>query len=131
MASRQLASGKTCRLIKLLRLFHRVAPMVFSYTQIAHYLRCPRSYRLRYLDGWQERETRAAMIFGRCFEKAIASSFLGKDCGATLFDEWSAHRERPMHFKDGEGWDKFLRQGIRLLEQFARDNRIHVPDPER
>jgi len=105
--------------------------MVFSYTQIAHYLRCPRSYRLRYLDGWREKETRAAMIFGRCFEKAIASSFLGKDCGARLFDEWSAHRETPIHFKDGESWDKFLHQGIRLLEQFARDNRIRVPDPDR
>ena len=45
--------------------------MIFSYTQIANYLRCPRSYRHRYLDGWREKETRAAMIFGRCFEKAL------------------------------------------------------------
>jgi hypothetical protein len=44
--------------------------MIFSYTQIAQYLRCTRSYRHRYLDGWREKETRAAMdlrIFGRCF----------------------------------------------------------------
>jgi len=39
--------------------------MVFSYSQITHYLRCPRSYRYRYLDGWQEKEARATMIFGR------------------------------------------------------------------
>jgi hypothetical protein len=28
--------------------------VVYSYTQISQYLRCPRSYRLRYLDGWRE-----------------------------------------------------------------------------
>ena len=38
--------------------------MVYSYTQISQYLRCPRSYRYRYLDGWREKETRAAMAFG-------------------------------------------------------------------
>ena len=43
--------------------------MIFSHTQISRYLRCPRSYRYRYLDGWQEKETRAAMVFGRCFER--------------------------------------------------------------
>ncbi len=31
--------------------------MVYSYTQIIQYLRCPRSYRYRYLDGWREKET--------------------------------------------------------------------------
>jgi PD-(D/E)XK nuclease superfamily len=39
--------------------------MVYSYTQISQYLRCPRSYRYRYLDGWKEKETPAAMAFGR------------------------------------------------------------------
>jgi hypothetical protein len=39
--------------------------MVYSYTQISPYLRCPRSYRYRYLDGWKEKETPAAMAFGR------------------------------------------------------------------
>jgi len=103
--------------------------MIFSYSQIAHYLRCPRSYRYRYLDGWLEKETRAAMIFGRCFEKALAASFLGQDCGASLFEEWSAHRDTPLSFKNGESWDRFFHQGMRLLEQFARDNRVRVPDP--
>src|SRR5271170_1616947 len=53
----------------------KVSKMIFSYTQIASYLRCPRSYRYRYLDGWREKETRAAMAFGRCFEKALAAYF--------------------------------------------------------
>ena len=104
--------------------------MTYSFTQIANYLRCPRSYRHRYLDCWREKETRAAMIFGRCFEKALESVFKGTDCGATLFQEWSAFRDAALEYKKGESWDRMLRQGIRLLERFAQDNRIKVPDPQ-
>jgi PD-(D/E)XK nuclease superfamily len=104
--------------------------MTYSFTQIANYLRCPRSYRYRYLDGWREKETRAAMIFGRCFEKALESVFKGNDCGATLFQEWNAFRDAPLEYKKGETWDRVLRQGVRLLERFAQDNRIQVPDPQ-
>ena len=49
--------------------------MIYSYTQISQYLRCPRSYRYRYLDGWREKDTRAALVFGRCFEKALGAYF--------------------------------------------------------
>src|ERR1019366_1463158 len=44
-------------------------------TQISQYLSCPRRYRHRYLDGWQEKDTRAAMLFGRSFEQAVAALF--------------------------------------------------------
>ena len=57
-------------------------PMTYSYTQISQYLRCPRSYRYRYLDGWREKETRAAMAFGRSFENALGAFFRGEDPGA-------------------------------------------------
>jgi hypothetical protein len=49
--------------------------MTYSYTQISQYLSCPRRYRHRYLDGWQEKDTRAAMLFGRAFEQALAPFF--------------------------------------------------------
>jgi hypothetical protein len=104
--------------------------MTFSYTQIAQYLRCPRSYRHRYLDGWREKETRAAMIFGRCFEKALESYFCGGDCGATLHREWGAFRDTPFQFKKGETWDRLLHQGVHLLGYFAQDNRIQMSQPE-
>lgn len=106
------------------------APMTYSFTQISNYLRCPRSYRHRYLDGWREKETRAAMIFGRCFEKALESVFKRDDCGATLFQEWSAFRDAPLEYKKGEQWDRMLHQGMRLLERFAQDHRIRVPDSQ-
>jgi len=68
--------------------------MIYSYTQIANYLRCPRSYRYRYLDGWREKETRAAMIFGRCFEKALEAYFCGEDCWVVLYRELGLNTRR-------------------------------------
>ncbi len=96
--------------------------MTFSYTQISQYLRCPRSYRHRYLDGWREKETRASMLFGRCFEKALGAFFRDEDSAAVLFKEWGTYRETPLEYSHGDDWDRMLRQGVRLLEQFARDD---------
>jgi CRISPR/Cas system-associated exonuclease Cas4 (RecB family) len=64
--------------------------MTYSYTQISQYLTCPRRYRHRYLDGWKEKDTRAAMLFGRAFERALGALFRREDPGAVLFSEWSA-----------------------------------------
>ena len=85
--------------------------MIYSYTQISQYLRCPRSYRYRYLDGWREKDTRAAMVFGRCFEKALGAYFRGEDCTAALFKEWDVFRDTPFEYRKGESWDRLLHQG--------------------
>ena len=103
--------------------------MVYSYTQISQYLRCPRSYRYRYLDGWREKETRAAMAFGRCFENALGAYFREEDCGAALFKEWETYRDSPFEFKKGETWDRLVHQGMHLLQKFAQDNRVRVRNP--
>ena len=104
--------------------------MLFSYTQIAQFIRCPRSYRHRYLDGWHEKENRASMFFGRCFEKALEAYFCGDDCSAALYREWGAFRGTPFKYRNGESWDRILRQGVHLLERFAQDDRIHIPQPQ-
>jgi hypothetical protein len=103
--------------------------MVYSYTQIAHYLRCPRSYRYRYLDGWREKDSRAGLLFGRCFEKALEAYFRGEDCAAALHQEWGAFRYASLDFKQGKTWDRMLHQGVHLLEKFARDNRVEIAEP--
>jgi hypothetical protein len=105
--------------------------MVYSYTQISQYLRCPRSYRYRYLDGWREKETRAAMAFGRCFENALGAYFREEDCGAVLFKEWEAYRDAPFEFKKGETWDRFVHQGVHLLQRFAQDDRVRIQNPRK
>src|SRR6267142_1644068 len=131
--SRPLASGK-CFLAhpSMMPVYttKREIPMVYSYTQISQYLRCPRSYRYRYLDGWREKETRAAMAFGRCFENALGAYFREEDCSAALFKEWEAYRDTPFEFKKGETWDRLVHHGLHLLERFAQDNRVHIPQPQ-
>ncbi|MFY9532367.1 MAG: PD-(D/E)XK nuclease family protein, partial [Candidatus Acidiferrales bacterium] len=105
--------------------------MVYSYTQVSQYLRCPRSYHYRYLDGWQEKETRAAMMFGRCFEKALGAYSCREDAAAVLFKEWGAFRDAPFEYSRGDSWDRILHQGIHLLEKFARDDRILIRQPKK
>ncbi len=105
--------------------------MTYSYTQISHYLGCPRRYRHRYLEGWREKDTRAAMLFGRVFEKALAAYFCREDSTAVLFEEWGAYRETPLQYSNGDSWEKALRRGVTLLERLAQDNRLRIRQPRR
>ena len=107
--------------------------MTYSYTQISHYLGCPRRYRHRYLDGWREKDTRAAMLFGRVFEKALAAYFCREDSSAVLFEEWGAYRETPLQYSNGDSWEKTLRRGVTLLERFLGSGRagfLSLPSQE-
>jgi hypothetical protein len=105
--------------------------MTYSYTQISQYLTCPRRYRHRYLDGWKEKDTRAAMLFGRAFEQALGALFHREDPGAVLFTEWSACQNQGLHYSARDSWDRMLRQGLMLLTRFCQDNRVQVLQPER
>jgi hypothetical protein len=105
--------------------------MTYSYTQISQYLSCPRRYRYRYLDGWKEKDTRAAMLFGRAFEQALSAYFRRDDPGAVLFREWAAHKDSQLEYSNGTTWDRMLQQGIQLLDRFAQDERIRVRQPRK
>src|ERR1700686_5294822 len=107
----------------------RRRPMTFSHTQIAQYLRCPRSYRYRYLDGWREKDNRASLLFGRCFEKALAAFFAGEDSSAALFKEWGTYQQAQVEYSRGDNWERMYRQGVQLLERLAQDNRIQISQP--
>src|SRR3954451_22962189 len=85
---------------------HRGGLMNYSYTQISQYLSCPRRYRHRYLDGWQEKDTRAAMHFGRAFEQAIAALFRREDPGAALFEQWSLCKDMGLAYSGSDTWDR-------------------------
>jgi hypothetical protein len=101
----------------------------YSYTQISQYLSCPRRYRHRYLDGWQEKETRAAMLFGRVFEQAIAALFRREDPAAVLFEQWAPAKNMNLSYSGNDSWDHMLQQGIQLLERFAQDGRVRIRRP--
>src|SRR5207248_7105350 len=105
--------------------------MTYSFTQISHYLACPRRYRHRYLDGWEEKDTRAAMLFGRAFEKALAAYFRREDAAAEFFTEWSAHCDTELHYSGNDTWDSMLQQGFQLLDRFAQEDRVRIQRPRR
>ena len=106
--------------------------MTYSYTQISQYLSCPRRYKHRYLDGWKEKDTRAAMLFDRAFEQAVAAYFQRQDASEVLYREWAAHRNNSdLHYSERDSWDRMLQSGIQLLERFAQDDRIRIRQPRR
>jgi len=104
--------------------------MIFSHTQISNYLRCPRNYRYRYLEGWREKDFRPAVAFGRCFEKAIGALYRQEDSSIALFREWSAFRDASLQYKRGESWDRLFHQGVHLLQRFAQEDRVCILSPE-
>ena len=104
--------------------------MTYSYSQISQYLSCPRRYRHRYLDGWKEKDTRAAMLFGRVFEQALSAYFQREDAAAALFTEWSAYRDKGLHYSKGDTWDRMLQHGIQLLDRFCQDDRVRIHRPK-
>jgi PD-(D/E)XK nuclease superfamily len=105
--------------------------MTYSFTQINQYLICPRRYRHRYLDGWKEKDTRPAMLFGRAFEQALSAFFRREDPAAVLFHEWASCKNSPLEYSNGNTWDRMLQQGIQLLGRFAQDDRVRVPRPRK
>src|SRR5437868_12270658 len=106
--------------------------MTYSYTQISQYLSCPRRYKHRYLDGWKEKDTRAAMLFGRAFEQAVAAYFQRQDATEALYREWAAHRDNSdLHYSELDSWDRMLQSGVQLLDRFGQDNRIRIRQPRR
>ena len=105
--------------------------MTYSYTQLSQYLTCPRRYRYRYLDGWKEKDTRAAMLFGRAFEQSLAAYFLREDPGAALFREWAACQNQELHFSRNDTWGRMLQQGLQLLIRFCQEDRIRIRQARR
>ena len=103
----------------------------YSYSQISQYLSCPKKYRYRYIDGWQERDTRAATTFGRVFEHALGALFRREDPAAAFYDEWNQYHDILRDYSKADSWERMAEQAVRLLEQFVRDERIVVADPLR
>ena len=103
--------------------------MTYSYTQISQYLSCPRRYRHRYLDGWKEKESRAAMFFGRAFEQAVAAYFRREDAPVALYKEWVSYQKQNLTYSERDSWDRMLQQGVQLLDRFCQEDRVRISRP--
>ena len=103
--------------------------MTYSYTQISQYLTCPRRYRHHYLDGWQEKDVRAAMLFGRAFEQAVAALFRTRIRQLCCLSSGLPAKNLGLVYSGSDTWDSMLRQGIQLLERFIQDGRVQILQP--
>jgi hypothetical protein len=70
------------------------------------------------------------MIFGRCFENALAAYFRREDPTATFFKEWQQQQEAPLAYTKNDSWDRLYHQAIHLLERFAQEDRVQVRSPK-
>ena len=105
--------------------------MNFSHTQVSNYLGCPRRYRYRYLDGWEEKLNRAIIVFGRVFERALGAQFQGESATEAFSQLWNDQRDAGLEYAAGDGWERCKEDGLKLLEQFRAEARVEVADPAR
>jgi hypothetical protein len=104
--------------------------MNFSYTQVSQPFACPRHHHYQYLDGCEQNDRRAAMLFGRAFEKALATFFLRQDASEILFKEWARYRDLDLQYSAKDNWDRMLQGGMQLLDRFAQEDRVRIPQPQ-
>jgi hypothetical protein len=104
--------------------------MIFSHTQVSNYIGCPRRYRFRYFDGWEELANRASLVFGRVFEQALANHFQGKCATESFLQLWAQYRDGDLEYGFGDCWEKLAEEGRQLLERFVSDSRVEVSSPE-
>ena len=69
------------------------------------------------------------MIFGRCFENAVAAYFRREDSTVTFFKEWQQQQCAPLAYTKNDSWDRLYHQGVHLLERFAQDDRVQIRSP--
>ena len=69
------------------------------------------------------------MLFGRCFEQAVAALFRHEDPAAVLFEQWAPCKNLELAYSGNDNWDHMFRQGIQLLERFTQDGRVQIHQP--
>ena len=100
----------------------------YSYTQLSTYLQCPLKYKYHYLEGWQETENKASLVFGRVFQGAVEAQFLVAEAVQFFTARWGEVKDTPLEYSNGDSWEKMLEQGQALLEQFRQDQRVLIED---
>src|SRR5512136_68952 len=100
----------------------------YSYTQLSTYLQCPLKYKYHYLDGWQARDDKSSLVFGRVFQMAVESQFLVSDSVRFFTERWTEVKDLKLEYPNGDNWEKMLEQGQQLLDQFRTDQRVQIED---
>jgi hypothetical protein len=100
----------------------------YSYTQLSTYLQCPLKYKYHYLDGWQERDDKASLVFGRVFQMAVESQFLVSNSVRFFTEHWQKVKDLSLEYASGDSWEKMFEQGKTLLQLFQQHQRVQIED---
>jgi len=80
---------------------------------------CGLKYKLRYVDGWKPKDTRAAFKFGRAIEKAIQFDYEngGKGAYAEFTRLWAEHKDNKeiTYTKTEADWASLNRAGQEMM----------------
>jgi hypothetical protein len=105
--------------------------MTYSYTQISHYLSCPRRYKHRYLDGWKEKDTRAAMCLAGHSNKPWLPTSSGRMPPRCSTGSGPFTGRADFTIPSGTAGTAMLQSGVQLLDRFAQDDRIRIRQSRR
>jgi hypothetical protein len=74
-------------------------------------------------------EVRAAMLFGRCFEQAVAALFRHEDPAAILFEQWAPCKNLEMAHSGSDTWDRMFGKAFSCGKRFTQDGRVQIHQP--
>ena len=101
----------------------------YSYTQLSTYLQCPLKYKYHYLEGWQESEDKASLVFGKVFQSAVESQFLVADSVKFFTERWAGVKDLPLEYwRTAIVGRRCSSRARRCLRQFRRDTRVLIED---
>lgn len=99
-----------------------------SYSAASDFNSCPRKFKIKRIDGWQQREKKAALEFGNAIEAALQayhetpnSDMRVERMFSTFEESWSKHRgNKELTYSDKEGsWEDMHRMGQDMLRLYV------------
>ncbi len=106
-----------------------------SYSSRSTFKKCPREFQLTRIDGWSDKEQRAAPLFGRCIESGLTAyeeSGRKEDAGVKMFQRlWEELKLMPEFDKlkytvTEVDYDTLLKSGSELMKLYEF-KALHLP----
>src|SRR6266576_552392 len=104
-----------------------------SYSAGLEFDHCPYKYWLHRVMGWREKDSKAALLFGRALEDAVQFHHEVKGRAGAGEEEfarlWTSAREKPLVYTKKEiNWESLMRAGREMMRLYAvRQPSLPIP----
>lgn len=93
---------------------------------------CALKYKLRRIDGWREKDTKASLLFGRCLENAIQFHHENNGVGGMreFTRQWLQYKDNNeiIYTKTENNWESLNRAGQQMMIIYAvRQPQLPIP----